>query len=130
MLALNYTILKAFDLRNTIEDLELKIRNLHVHEDNQAVITILKNDNFNPHRPIDICYKFLRQKLKDGFFSISYVESGDNLADSFTKALGRNKLIEHTKRIRERKDYDNNATLIVDVRTLEEIKINKKLVHH
>lgn len=130
MLALNYTILKAFDLRNTIEDLELKIRNLHVHEDNQAVITILKNDNFHPHRPIDICYKFLRQKLKDGFFSISYVESGDNLADSFTKALGRNKLIEHTKRIRERKDYDNNATLIVDVRTLEEIKINKKLVHH
>ena len=68
MLALNYTILKAFDLRNTIEDLELKIRNLHVHEDNQAVITILKNDNFHPHRPIDICYKFLRQKLKDGFF--------------------------------------------------------------
>ena len=61
MLALNYTILKAFDLRNTIEDLELKIRNLHVHEDNQAVITILKNDNFHPHRPIDICYKFLNK---------------------------------------------------------------------
>lgn len=130
MLALNYTILKAFELRNTIEDLDLKVRNVHVHEDNQAVITILKNDNFHPHRPIDICYKYLRQKLKDGYFSISYVESRDNLADSFTKALGRNQLIEHTKRIKERKDYNDNATLIVDVRTLDEIKINQKLEHH
>lgn len=130
MLALNYSVLKAFDLRNTIRDIGLKVKNIHIHEDNKAVITILQNDNFHPHRPIDICYKFLRQKLNDGYFSISYVESKDNLADSFTKPLGMRKLNEHTRRIIKREDYDGETTLIVDVRKIKEIKQNNETNHH
>lgn len=130
MLALNYSVLKAFDLRNTIRDIGLKVKNIHIHEDNKAVIIILQNDNFHPHRPIDICYKFLRQKLNDGYFSISYVESKDNLADSFTKPLGMRKLNEHTRRIIKREDYDGETTLIVDVRKIKEIKQNNETNHH
>ena len=96
---------KLFSIKGKTLDIGLKVKNIHIHEDNKAVITILQNDNFHPTDQSIFVINFLG-KSKRWLLSISYVESKDNLADSFTKPLGMRKLNEHTRRIIKREDYD------------------------
>lgn len=119
MLALNYTMLKAIEIKNNLMDLGFEVGKIHCHQDNQAVIKVLRNNYCHPHRPIDICYKFLRQLINDKVFSISYVKTNDNYADCMTKCLSRAKFKAFVEGMIKRLDLEDNQTLIQNAITAE-----------
>ena len=41
---------------------------------------------------IDVHYHFIREKLDENKIKVVYISSDDNIADMFTKALGKTKL--------------------------------------
>ena len=60
--------------------------------DNQSVITLSKNPvHHNRTKHIETCYHFVRQCVEDKRIKIEFVRTEDQLADIFSKALGRQK---------------------------------------
>ena len=60
--------------------------------DNQSTITLSKNPvHHNRTKHIDTRYHFVRQCVEDRKIEIEFVRTEDQLADIFTKALGRQK---------------------------------------
>ena len=59
--------------------------------DNQAAISIAQSGStgHNRQRHIDVKHHFVKEVIEDGAVALSYVQSADNLADAFTKALPR-----------------------------------------
>ena len=63
--------------------------------DNQSAITLSKNPvHHNRTKHIDTCYHFIRQYVEDKKIEIGFIQIEDQLADIFTKALGRLKFQE------------------------------------
>lgn len=59
-----------------------------LHIDNQSAIAIAKNPEFHDcTKHIDICYHFLRHKVKSGDITLDYVPTNNQLADVLTKGL-------------------------------------------
>ena len=68
--------------------------------DNQSAITLSKNPvHHNRAKLIDTRYHFVRQCVEDKKIEIEFVRSEDQLADIFTKALGKMKFLEMCHRI-------------------------------
>ena len=68
--------------------------------DNQSSITVSKNPVHHYRtKHIDIRYHFVRQCVEDQKIEIEFVRSEDQLADTFTKALGKMKFLEMHHRI-------------------------------
>ena len=68
--------------------------------DNQSAITLSKNPvHHNRTKHIDTRYHFVRQCVEDKKIEIEFVRSEDQLADIFTKALGKGKFPEMRDRI-------------------------------
>ena len=68
--------------------------------DNQSAITLSKNPvHHNRTKHIDTRYHFIRQCIEDKNIEITFIRTEDQLADIFTKALGRMKLQEMRSRI-------------------------------
>ena len=68
--------------------------------DNQSAITLSKNPvHHNRTKHIDTRYHFIRQCVEDRKIEIAFVRTEDQLADMFTKALGRQKFQEMRDRI-------------------------------
>ena len=64
-----------------------------VNVDNQGAIQLAKNPMFHKRsKHIDIKYHFIRSELELGTINVEYVASEDNLADIFTKPVGKTKL--------------------------------------
>lgn len=60
--------------------------------DNQSAIRLIKNMEFHKRtKHIDVMYNFVREKFRDGFFKLSYVNTNNQVADIFTKPLPRHK---------------------------------------
>jgi hypothetical protein len=59
--------------------------------DNQAAISIAQSGStgHNRQKHIDVKHHFVKGVIEDGSVALSYVQSADNLADPFTKALPR-----------------------------------------
>lgn len=58
--------------------------------DNQGSIALAHNPaQHKRSKHIDVHYHYTREKLEECFFSLSYVATGDNIADIFTKSLDR-----------------------------------------
>ena len=63
--------------------------------DNQAAIALSKNPIHHDHnKHIDTRYHFLRHCIEEGKVEVDHVGSEEQLADLFTKALGRVKFVE------------------------------------
>lgn len=63
-----------------------------INEDNQGCINLAKNPiSHGRTKHIDVRYHFLREKVDENIIQLQYCKTDDMLADSFTKALGRNK---------------------------------------
>ena len=68
--------------------------------DNQSAITLSKNPvHHNQKKHIDTRYHFVRQCVEDKKIEIEFVRSEDQLADIFTKALGKARFLEMRDRI-------------------------------
>ena len=68
--------------------------------DNQSVITLSKNPvHHNRSKHIDTRYHFIRECVEDKKTKIGFIRTEDQLADIFTKALGRMKFQEMRDRI-------------------------------
>ena len=68
--------------------------------DNQSAITLSKNPvHHNRTKHIDTRYHFIRECVEDKKIEIAFIRMEDQLADMFTKALGRLKFQEMRGRI-------------------------------
>ena len=64
-----------------------------IHCDSTAVIRRVKNRNYNgKSRPIRRKHSTVRSYLSSGIITVDYIKSNDNLADSFTKALVKDRV--------------------------------------
>ena len=80
-----------------LRDLMLEIRKIAVdfskiliHCDNQATLIRAYNKIYNgKSRHISLRHDYVRELIDKSIISISYVKSCENLADPFTKPLGR-----------------------------------------
>lgn len=69
-----------------------------INEDNQSCIAYSKNDvNHGRAKHIDIKYHFVKDLIKEGKIKLQYIESNDNIADIFTKALSKPSFEKHRK---------------------------------
>ncbi|KAL3697894.1 hypothetical protein R1sor_011970 [Riccia sorocarpa] len=63
--------------------------------DNQSMLKSSKNPIFHARtKHIEVHFHFVREKIIDGTIEAKYIPSGLQLADIFTKALGRAKFLE------------------------------------
>ena len=68
--------------------------------DNQSAITLSKNPvHHNRTKHIDTRYHFVRQCVEEKKIEVEFIRSEDQLADIFTKALGKGKFLEMRDRI-------------------------------
>ena len=66
-----------------------------LYMDNMAAIALSKNPvHHDRSKHIDTRYHFLRECIEDGKVEVEHVGTGEQLADIFTKALGRVKFVE------------------------------------
>lgn len=76
--------------------LGLPTTNVVVKEDNQAAIHLASNpETTNRTKHFDVSYHVSRDLVDRGIITLQYVESAEQLADSFTKHLGGDKFKQH-----------------------------------
>ncbi|KAH7959640.1 hypothetical protein HPB49_012660 [Dermacentor silvarum] len=64
--------------------------------DNRGAIALEKNQvNSDRSKHIDLKYYFLREKVEEEKLRLQYVESSNNCADLFTKALNGKMTLKH-----------------------------------
>ena len=116
LLALDFTYGKMKEIRTLIEGLGISVQTNHIHQDNESILKVLHNDYYHSRRSIDISYKFLKEEIKKGQFTTTYIPSEDNLADAFTKALSSGKFQEKNREIIERVNLEGTLTNIIGER--------------
>jgi hypothetical protein len=68
--------------------------------DNKAAIQLCKNPVFHERsKHIELKYHYIREQLKKGHIAVEFIGTNDQLADIFTKSLGRVKFQELRGRI-------------------------------
>lgn len=88
---------EALWLRGIMEELGIHVKQLTVHEDNQACITITQQPRQHQRmKHIDVKYSFLIEVINNGAISLSYIPSQDQVADNFTKPLTSQNFSKHT----------------------------------
>lgn len=94
---------EALWMRNLLQELDgintskLYSTPIQIWADNQAAIILSKNPAHHKRtKHIDLRYHFLRQHVLEGTIKFEYVASGQQTADIFTKALGRELHKRHT----------------------------------
>ena len=65
-----------------------------IYEVNQGAISMAKNPVFHKRtKHIQIRYHFVREAVEEGTIALEYCRTSEILADSFTKALPREKFV-------------------------------------
>ena len=77
-------------IQSLLTGIGIDIGKVALHVDNQPCIEILKNGgHFNRAKHIQVRYHFLRGLIEEGKIVLRYVQSKDNVADTFTKPVAR-----------------------------------------
>ena len=79
---------------NLLKDFRIKIEKpVKIYEDNSGAIAIAKFGNLTKHsKYIEVHYHFVNVSYERKEIDIVKIDSEQNIADTLTKALGRNKL--------------------------------------
>ena len=92
-MALRLSTQEALYLQRFTDDLKLSQEPVLLFSDSQSALDLVKNPvNHQRSKHIDIRHHFIREKLVDGVVDYRYVETDNNVADCFTKALSKPKL--------------------------------------
>ncbi|KAK9738353.1 hypothetical protein QE152_g9995 [Popillia japonica] len=69
-----------------------------IYEDNSGALALAKNGNFSQNsKHIGVSYHFVHDYEKKGEIKVEKISTDDQLADIFTKALGKNKFYDFRK---------------------------------
>lgn len=89
---------EAMWIRNFINDLRIpgvNIDTVPLYIDNNSALKLTRNPEFHSRsKHIDVKHHFVREKVEEGLINTQRVNTKDNLADVFTKALPQ----VHTRR--------------------------------
>ena len=84
------TVREAIWLRRLLKDFASKVGSLPIYADNQAAISSAQSSGTHTaSKHIDLRTKFNEEKVAKKLVKLLYVKSEDNVADVFTKPLGR-----------------------------------------
>ena len=73
---------------------------IEVNVDNVGAIYLVNNESMSLRtKHVDTRYHFVREFVADGKVIVVFVKSKENIADMFTKNLGREDFLRHTKRL-------------------------------
>jgi hypothetical protein len=82
---------EAMWIRNFINDLRIpgvQIDTVPLYIDNNSALKLTRNPEFHSRsKHIDVKHHFVREKVEEGLINTQRVNTKDNLADAFTKAL-------------------------------------------
>lgn len=90
-IALSYAISEMLWLKKLLLDFNLEYKEtMVIFEDNQSVIKILENNENNKKlKHIDVRYNHILDNVNSGLVKLKYIQTSDNVADFFTKPLGK-----------------------------------------
>ena len=95
IIALATGLKNALGLRNIFTEIKEEVPTpLIIHVDNQAAIVLAETKGL---RHVDLSYSFVNDEVANGTVAVKFVPSKDQLADIFTKALGR---VEHERAVK------------------------------
>ncbi|CAH2099085.1 unnamed protein product [Euphydryas editha] len=86
---------EAMWLRQLLQEIsEYKQESVIINIDNLSAINVIKNSEFHKRcKHIDIKYNFIKEKYYENVISLNYVNTKNQYADMFTKALPKDKFI-------------------------------------
>jgi len=88
--ALSAAVQESLWIKHFMNNLGFDIQKVKVYEDNNGVISIVKNNKKDGRtKHIEIKHNFLRDEIRKGKLELTYLKTELQLADSFTKPLGR-----------------------------------------
>ncbi|GKD47228.1 retrovirus-related pol polyprotein from transposon TNT 1-94 [Tanacetum coccineum] len=80
-------------MRSQLRDYGLGFNKIQLYCDNKSVIALCcNNDQHSRSKHIDIRYHFIKEQVENGVVELYFVRTEYQLADIFTKALGRERL--------------------------------------
>lgn len=77
-----------------LKDLNIVIDNFKIYEDNQSTIKSVQTYDQRKLKHLEIKYNFIKSKVEQGVVKVEYIRSQYQLADIFTKPVGKCPLIE------------------------------------
>jgi Reverse transcriptase (RNA-dependent DNA polymerase) len=81
-------VLWMYSMMSEVGFLQPKLAQLY--GDNTGAITLTKNTKHNTHvKHINIRHHYIRERMDDGDIVVHHIPTSDNLADMFTKTLGK-----------------------------------------
>lgn len=91
--ALSESVSELKVIMNILKDFKVKLeKRINIFEDNSGVVAIAKYGNFTKNsKHIEIHYHFVHECYEQGIIDIVKIDTENNIADIFTKSLGRNK---------------------------------------
>ena len=90
-IALTEAVTEINFLRNVVNDVSVEIvQLLKILEDNSGALTIAKYGNFTKiSKHIEVQYHYVNENVKNKITEIIKIDSDSNIADIFTKSLGK-----------------------------------------
>ena len=93
-MALTHTTQELLFLDMLCRDFDINNKHpIMIHGDNQGSLDMVRNSSSNDRsKHIDIKHHFIRDNYSNGIIDVTYIPTGENLADLFTKASTKQKL--------------------------------------
>nr|GFC38702.1 retrovirus-related Pol polyprotein from transposon TNT 1-94 [Tanacetum cinerariifolium] len=80
-------------MRSQLSDYGLAFNKIPMYCDNKSVIALCCNNvQHSRSKHIDIRYHFIKEQVENGVIELYFVNTGYQMADLFTKALGRDRI--------------------------------------
>ena len=91
---------EALYLRKILNDVGFGAQCVTINCDNQGAVNLTKNAlTVSRTKHVDIAHHFVRNRVNRGELSFKYIQTGQQLADFLTKALGPSKLLTILKKL-------------------------------
>ncbi|XP_072375542.1 uncharacterized protein [Diabrotica undecimpunctata] len=88
--SLAFSVREALWLRNFLKEIGIDVSPVNIFVDNQSAIKLTQPQQFHSRtKHIDIKVHFVRDECKNKNICVSYVNTSNQLADLFTKALSK-----------------------------------------